>query len=82
MILIKDNVERVVDSKEKAEALKKKGYVVLGPFDSDNFKAAEAKAEKAIESMTVKELRALAKKSGIAGASALTKAELIELLGE
>lgn len=86
MILIKDNVERIVDTKEKAEHLRKLGYNTLRIETYEVPEVASpsrpAKPEKPIKSMTVKELRALAKKRGIEGASALLKSELIELLEE
>lgn len=80
MLLKRNNVERVVDSPEKAESMIKEGYT-----------AVEAKVlpekgnpeeEKPIDSMNVTELKALAKKKGLEGYSSLSRDELAEVLKE
>lgn len=80
MLLKRNNVERVVEDTGKAESMMREGYVKVGtntlpekdnPVDS-----------KLIDSMNVTELKALAKKKGLEGYSALSRDELAEVLKE
>lgn len=76
MILIRENVERHTEDPREAKRLISMGYTII------NGEIPPETADKAESEMTVKELRELAKKHGISGASSLNKAELIEVLKE
>ena len=81
MILIKGNIERVAEDPAAIQALIRQGYK---PINNQPEAAAEEEPEVPadLESLKVQELRALAKKKGIDGVNALTKAELVDLLKE
>lgn len=84
MILIKDNVERVVTSKSDAEKLKKQGYKPVETMAKDTAAAEDIrdgdKAPADLESMTVAQLREVAKEKGIKSAGSLSKTDLLALL--
>lgn len=76
MILIKGNVERVSENPAVIEQLKREGYKVL-----DEKEDAQAKTEKPdLTSLTVVELKELAKEKGLTGCSVLNKEQLLEVL--
>ena len=77
MILKRENVEKVAEG-EKARALIAEGFIVIR---GDLEETAEEPVTD-FSGMTVKELRKHAKKLGIAGANALTKSELLEVLND
>lgn len=79
--LKKDNVEKLVGSEEKAKRLEAIGFIRLGGSASRDDTKVDVPPV-ALEEMTVKELRALARQNGLGGASSLTKAELLELLAK
>lgn len=81
MRLIRDNVERIAETKEQEALLIRQGFRPLSEEAAEDAEldAAAPVAEVAAE-MTVKELRALAKSKGIKGASSLTKEELLAAL--
>lgn len=92
--LKKLNVERIADTEARAAALEKEGFVRVGnaaaveaaepagsAADPQAVEAGDAGAG-SLESLTVAELRALAKETGLSGYSALTKDELLEVLKE
>ncbi|MBR2528815.1 MAG: Rho termination factor N-terminal domain-containing protein [Blautia sp.] len=79
MILIKDNVERVASGHALIQKLKSEGYREL---DGQPVDIEEEVSRADIQSMTVAQLRALAKERGISGANALKRDELLELLTE
>ena len=76
MRLKRGNVEREADG-IKAKQLMKDGFEMV-----ENVRAPspEVSVKKDLSEMTVEELKNLAKEKGISGASALTKAELQEVL--
>lgn len=77
--LMKDNVERIVENAEQARRLERQGFICLeGQTITETVKNRKAVSE----SMTVSDLRALAKAQGIEGAASLNKKELLELLKE
>lgn len=78
IILVRDNVERIVETQAQAEMLKRQGFRSLGPEPVK----AEVKEEQLpeLDKLTVKQLRSLAVKRGISGAAGLSKAELFEVL--
>ncbi len=75
MRLVKGNVERVVESVAKIQALKNEGFKEMGDMP-----APEKKEEKELSDMGVKELKDLAKQLGKEGCSGLNKEELLEVL--
>lgn len=77
MRFIKDNVERVTDSEAVAAKLKSLGFKLI---DSEDAAQKEEKETASIQSMTVSELKALAKEKGIEGAGSLNKEELLAVL--
>ena len=86
MRLIRGNVERVTESPQEQQRLIKEGYKLI-----DEEKEPEAKLQQEPEAspqveelteLTVKQLRQKAKERGIAGAEALSKAELLEVMEE
>lgn len=78
MRLIRGNVERVTESPQEQQRLIKEGY---DPVDEGHEPEASPQAEELAE-LTVKQLRQKAKERGIAGAEALSKAELLEVMEE
>lgn len=76
MILKRGNVEREADG-IKAEQLMKDGFEMV---ENVRAQSPEVSVKKDLSEMTVDELKNLAKEKGISGASALTKAELQEVL--
>lgn len=79
--LIKDNVERVVSSEEDVNRLIAKGFKRMEVIKqgAPDRKKEEPKAD--LNSLTVKELREMAKEKGIDAASALNKEDLLKVLG-
>ena len=75
MRLIKDNVERVADG-EQADKLKALGFQEIGSTATETVGSEDKSPDK----MSAAELKALAKKKGIEGASSLTKSELLAVL--
>lgn len=76
MRLIRGNVERVTESPQEQQRLIKAGYK---PEEKEP--EVPPQAEELAE-LTVKQLRQKAKERGIAGAEALSKAELLEIMEE
>ena len=76
MRLKRGNVEREADG-IKAEQLLKDGFERV---ETVRAQSPEASTKKELSEMTAEELKELAKEKGISGASALTKAELQEVL--
>ena len=76
MLLKRDNVERVTESESVANKLKAQGFRLIEAVvhNQDTDKAVD------IVSMTVPELKALAKEKGIEGAGSLKKEELLAVL--
>lgn len=79
MRYIRENVERVAATKEQAARLEKSGFKLVKRVEEKTEADAEQKTV-SLEEMTVPELKALAKKKGIEGASSLNKAELLDIL--
>lgn len=79
MRYIRGNVERVAATKEQAARLEKSGFKLVKRVEEKTEADAEQKTV-SLEEMTVSELKALAKKKGIEGASSLNKAELLDIL--
>ncbi len=78
MIYKKDNVEKVVEDKEAAARLEQRGFVRIdGSAEAEEIAPAQ---KRELNSMTIQELRAMAKARGIKGASALNKNDLIQVL--
>lgn len=76
MRLKRGNVEREADG-IKAEQLMKDGFEMV---ENVRAQSPEVSVKKDLSEMTVEELKNLAKEKGISGVSALTKAELQEVL--
>lgn len=79
--LIKDNVERIVSSEEDVNRLIAKGFERMEAIKqgAPDRKKEEPKAD--LNSLTVKELREMAKEKGIDAASSLNKEDLLKVLG-
>ena len=82
MRLIRGNVERIVSDKTLAAKLKQQGFALLDePKKAEPAEKEETKEEmQDLSSMTVQELRAMAKARGVKGAAALSKEDLFEIL--
>ncbi len=78
MRLIRGNVERVTESPQEQQRLIKEGYKLI---DEEKEPEASPQVEELTE-LTVKQLRQKAEERGIAGAEALSKAELLEVMEE
>ena len=78
MRLKKGNVEREADG-IKAERLLNDGFTRV---EAVKMQSPEVSNKKDLSEMTAEELKNLAKEKGISGASALTKAELQEVLND
>lgn len=76
MRLKRGNVEREADG-IKAEQLMKDGFEMV---ENVRAQSPEVSVKKDLSEMTVEELKNLAKEKGISGVSALTNAELQEVL--
>lgn len=79
MRLIRDNVEREVDSAEKAAELMRKGFRELGAAPGAPGSPDKPKLNKG---MSLAELRALAEEKGVDGYASLNKGELLAVLKE
>ena len=89
MILVKGNVERETESMTTIALLKKEGFKEL-PSASEEDKTAEGapvdgtpledESKPDLESMSLEELKALAKEKGMSGVSSLNKDQLKEVL--
>nr|DAY63756.1 MAG TPA: transcription termination factor Rho [Caudoviricetes sp.] len=89
MILVKGNVERETESMATIALLKKEGFKEL-PSAPEEDKTAEDKTAEGtpaedeskpdLESMSLEELKALAKEKGMSGVSSLNKDQLKEVL--
>lgn len=81
MRVIKDNVERDVDA-SKCEQLLKDGYKLVetsGDSEKESSEAAES-VSRDFDSMSLAELRTVAKERGLSGYSSLSKDELLNVL--
>lgn len=78
MRLIRGNVERVTESPQEQQRLIEEGYK---PIDEEKEPEASPQAEELAE-LTVKQLRQEAKEQGLEGVDALSKTELLEIMGE
>lgn len=84
MILVKGNVERETESMTTIALLKKEGFKEL-PSALEEDKTAECtpledESKPDLESMSLEELKALAKEKGMSGVSSLNKDQLKEVL--
>lgn len=89
MILVKGNVERETESMTTIALLKKEGFKELPSAPEEDKTAEGAPVEGApledeskpdLESMSLEELKALAKEKGMSGVSSLNKDQLKEVL--
>lgn len=78
MRLIRGNVERVTDSPKEQQRLMQDGYK---PVDEKK-EPEESSQEEDLTELTVKQLRQKAKERGLEGVEALSKTELLEIMGE
>lgn len=80
---------KVIEASERAFRViyQNQGYVPVEPYQTDNTEnqavpgKGTGSGEKELNDMTVVELKAEAKKRGLAGCSGLSRTELLELLG-
>lgn len=84
MILVKGNVERETESMATIALLKKEGFKELPSAPAEDKTAegtlVEDKSKPDLESMSLEELKALAKEKGMSGVSSLNKDQLKEVL--
>lgn len=76
MILVNGNVERIAETPEKIEKLKSEGFKEMKVVLEESEKKME------LDSLTVPELKKLAKENGIEGVSSLNKEELLTVFKE
>lgn len=84
MILVKGNVERETESMTTIAILKKEGFKELpgAPVEDKTAEGTpvEDESKPDLESMSLEELKALAKEKGMSGVSSLNKDQLKEVL--
>ena len=80
MRLIRVNVEREADGADTAKLMQDGFNLVETPAQTEETSDSENVPEKAIEDMTVEELKAVAKERGLTGVSSLAKHDLIDIL--
>lgn len=84
MILVKGNVERETESMATIALLKKEGFKELpsAPVEDKTAEGTlvEDEYKPDLESMSLEELKALAKEKGMSGVSSLNKDQLKEVL--
>lgn len=80
MRLIRVNVEREADGADVAKLIQDGFNPVETPTQTEETSDSENIPEKAIEDMTVEELKAVAKERGLTGVSSLAKQDLIDIL--
>ena len=80
MRLIRVNVEREADGADAAKLMQDGFNLVETPAQTEETSDSENVPEKAIEDMTVEELKAVAKERGLTGVSSLAKQDLIDIL--
>ena len=74
MVIVKDNVERIVSEKDYP-LYEKQGYASLNPLEKK-----EDERQRPLRKMTVAELKAIAEEKGIENTDSLTKAEMLKVL--
>lgn len=79
MRVIRDNVEREVEA-SKCEQLLKDGYKLVDVSGDSEKESSEVKTSGDLDSMSLAELRAVAKEKGLSGYSSLSKDELLGVL--
>lgn len=79
MRVIRDNVEREVEA-SKCEQLLKDGYKLVDVSGNSEKESSEVKTSGDLDSMSLAELRAVAKEKGLSGYSSLSKDELLGVL--
>ena len=84
MILVKGNVERETESMATIALLKKEGFEELpsAPVEdkTEEGTPVEDESKPDLESLSLEELKALAKEKGMSGVSSLNKDQLKEVL--
>ena len=79
MRLIRENVERIANTEAMIAKLKADGFREMEPF-ADGSKVSVFGVN--LDTMTVNQLKVLAKEKGLEGYSSLTKEELLTVLKE
>lgn len=80
MVIIKENVERIINEKDYP-LYQKQGYTSLDDKDNNPKKQGEV-GQKSLKKMTVPELKTIAEEKGIENTESLTKPELLKALEE
>lgn len=80
MVIIKDNVERII-SENDFPLYKKQGFIALHEKAKDT-ENHDSMGQKPLKQMTVAELKVIAEEKGIENIESLTKAELLKVLAD
>lgn len=80
MIYRKENVEKIAEDKATAARLEKQGYVCISGAPRKAGQETPPARKSDLTTLTVQELRNMAKARGIKGASALSKKDLLQVL--
>ena len=79
--LVRGNVEKIAHSEEQAKKLMSEGFKRIEAIEQGAPEREKEEPKADLNSLTVKELREMAKEKGIDAASSLNKEDLLKVLG-